>query len=118
MSYIRACLLLGILWVASAWAASVQAAPVQAAPVQAAPVQAAPNARLALPDFSALEQKSSQTVNITLDPSMLAMASRFLDSDIRLDPLAADQEPQDPRQCRYLHHDRGRQGDRHGSRRE
>jgi hypothetical protein len=45
---------------------------------------------LALPDFSALEQKSSQTVNITLDPSMLAMASRFLDSDDPQDAAALE----------------------------
>jgi hypothetical protein len=89
MSSLRTYLTLGMLWSATTCTAATilqdtpirAAAPVQAAPVQAAPVQAAPNPRLELPDFSALAQKASQTVNITLDPSMLAMASRFLDSD-------------------------------------
>jgi hypothetical protein len=36
---------------------------------------------LALPDFSTLTKKASQSVNITLDSSMLVMAGRFLDSD-------------------------------------
>jgi hypothetical protein len=37
--------------------------------------------QLALPDFSALSKKASQSVTITLDSSMLVMAGRFLDSD-------------------------------------
>jgi hypothetical protein len=41
---------------------------------------AAPNARLLLPDFSALSKKASESVTITLDPNLLAMAARFLDS--------------------------------------
>jgi hypothetical protein len=41
---------------------------------------AAPNARLALPDFSALTKKASESVTITLDPNLLGMAARFLDS--------------------------------------
>jgi uncharacterized protein DUF4252 len=41
---------------------------------------AAPNARLVLPDFSALSKKASESVTITLDPNLLGMAARFLDS--------------------------------------
>ena len=41
----------------------------------------APGPRLALPDFSSLTKKASQSVNITLDSSMLVMAGRFLDAD-------------------------------------
>ena len=41
---------------------------------------AAPNARLTLPDFSALSKKASESVTITLDPNLLGMAARFLDS--------------------------------------
>jgi hypothetical protein len=41
---------------------------------------AAPNARLTLPDFSALSKKAAESVTITLDPNLLAMAARFLDS--------------------------------------
>ena len=37
--------------------------------------------RLQLPDFSALAKKASQSVNITLDSSMLVMAGKFLDGD-------------------------------------
>ena len=42
---------------------------------------AAPNPRLVLPEFSALAQKATESVNITLDPSLLAMAGRFLDGN-------------------------------------
>jgi hypothetical protein len=41
---------------------------------------AAPNARLVLPDFASLAQKSTESVSITLDPALLALASRFLDA--------------------------------------
>jgi hypothetical protein len=41
---------------------------------------AAPNPRLAIPSFSALAQKASESVTITLDPAMLGLAARFLDS--------------------------------------
>jgi len=94
MTPIRTYLLLGMLGSANAWGAPAQVAPVQpptqAAPVPGAPVPAAPDARLALPDLSALAQKASQSVNITLDPSMLAMASRFLDSDDPQDAAALE----------------------------
>jgi hypothetical protein len=38
------------------------------------------DAKLSLPDFQALESKASETVSITLDSSLIAMAARFLDS--------------------------------------
>jgi Domain of unknown function (DUF4252) len=42
---------------------------------------AAPSARLTLPDFAALSKKASESVSITLDPNLLSMAARFLDSN-------------------------------------
>jgi hypothetical protein len=50
----------------------------------------APDPHLALPDFAALTKKASQSVTITLDSSMLAMASRFLDGDDPEDAAARD----------------------------
>jgi hypothetical protein len=41
---------------------------------------AASNPRLTLPEFSALAQKATESVTITLDPNLLAIAGRFLDS--------------------------------------
>jgi hypothetical protein len=41
---------------------------------------AAPNPRLTIPNFSALAQKASESVVITLDPAMLGLAAKFLDS--------------------------------------
>ena len=41
----------------------------------------AADAKLALPNFQALESKASETVSITLDSSLIAMAARYLDSD-------------------------------------
>jgi hypothetical protein len=41
----------------------------------------AADAKLALPSFQALESKASETVSITLDSPLIAMAARFLDSD-------------------------------------
>lgn len=40
---------------------------------------AAADAHLKIPDFSALEDKASESVSITLDPALLDMAARFLD---------------------------------------
>jgi len=37
------------------------------------------DARLALPDFEALESKASETVNITLDSGLIGLAAHFLD---------------------------------------
>lgn len=42
---------------------------------------AAPNPRLTLPEFSAMAQKATESVVITLDPALLAMAGRFLDGN-------------------------------------
>lgn len=36
--------------------------------------------QLALPEFATLADKASETVNVTLDPNILAMACRFLNS--------------------------------------
>ena len=44
-------------------------------------VWAAPNPRLVLPEFSALAQKATESVTITLDSALLAMAGRFLNGD-------------------------------------
>lgn len=51
--------------------------------VIAAVGQAAPaaDARLALPDFHALEAKASETVSVSLDSSLIGLAARFLDAD-------------------------------------
>ncbi|HEX3912667.1 MAG TPA: DUF4252 domain-containing protein [Steroidobacteraceae bacterium] len=42
---------------------------------------AAPNPRLTFPSFAAVAQKASDSVNITLDPAMLALAAKFLGND-------------------------------------
>ena len=42
---------------------------------------AAPNPKLAMPEFSGLAQKASESVTITLDPTLLSMAGRFLDGN-------------------------------------
>jgi hypothetical protein len=42
---------------------------------------AAPNPRLLLPEFSALAQKATESVTITLDAGLLAMAGRFLNGN-------------------------------------
>jgi hypothetical protein len=39
----------------------------------------AADAQLNLPDFASLEAKASQTVNVTLDASLIGLAARFLD---------------------------------------
>jgi uncharacterized protein DUF4252 len=44
-------------------------------------VWAAPSARLALPEFTTLAQKATESVTITLDAALLAMAGRFLSDD-------------------------------------
>jgi hypothetical protein len=41
----------------------------------------AQSGRLVLPDFSALAEKASESVNISLDPSMLGIAGGFLSAD-------------------------------------
>jgi hypothetical protein len=44
-----------------------------------APAAQAADARLALPDFKALEAKASESVSVTLDSSLIGLAARFLD---------------------------------------
>jgi len=44
------------------------------------PVGAAADPRLALPEFKDLAGKAKESVVITMDPSLLGMASRFMDS--------------------------------------
>jgi hypothetical protein len=51
---------------------------------------AAPNPKLAMPEFAGLAQKATESVTITLDPALLAMAGRFLDGNDPQD--AATQE--------------------------
>jgi Domain of unknown function (DUF4252) len=40
-----------------------------------------PSPKLVIPSFSGLAQKATESVTITLDPAMLGMAARFLDSN-------------------------------------
>jgi hypothetical protein len=51
---------------------------------------AAPNPKLTMPEFAGLAQKATESVTITLDPALLAMAGRFLDGNDPQD--AATQE--------------------------
>ena len=51
---------------------------------------AAPNPRLELPEFSALAHKATESVTITLDSSLLAMAGRFLDASDPEDAAAKE----------------------------
>ena len=44
-------------------------------------VWAAPSPRLVLPEFSALAQKATESVTITLDAALLAMAGRFMNGN-------------------------------------
>lgn len=41
---------------------------------------AAPDPKLAIPSFAALAQKATESVTITLDPGLLGLAAKFLDS--------------------------------------
>src|ERR1700744_1269273 len=49
-------------------------------PLAASAVARAADAPLMPPDFPALEANANESVNVTLDSSLLAMAARFLDS--------------------------------------
>jgi len=51
---------------------------------------AASNPRLALPEFTALAQKATQAVTITLDPALLSLAGRFLDGSNPQDAAAKE----------------------------
>ena len=51
---------------------------------------AVPNPRLTLPEFSALARKATESVTITLDSSLLALAGRFLDANDPQDAAAKE----------------------------
>jgi hypothetical protein len=51
---------------------------------------AASSPKLIIPSFAGLAQKASETVTITLDPAMLGMAARFLDSNDPQDAATKD----------------------------
>lgn len=51
---------------------------------------AAPNPKLVIPSFSGLAKKASESVAITLDPAMLGMAAKFLDSSDPQDAATKD----------------------------
>ena len=51
---------------------------------------AAPNPKLDIPAFSGLAQKATESVTITLDPSLLGLASKFLDSSDPKDAATQD----------------------------
>ena len=70
MRIFRSSLLMGLLLPVVAWAA--------------------PDPQLALPDFAALSQKATQSVTITLDSSLLALAGRFLDGGDPQDAAAKE----------------------------
>lgn len=53
-------------------------------------VSAAQGARLKLPDLSQLANKASESVDISLDPALLGLASRFMDVDDAQDKAAKD----------------------------
>jgi Domain of unknown function (DUF4252) len=53
-------------------------------------VWAAPNPRLALPEFSTLAQKATESVTISLDAALLAIAGRFLDGNDPQDAAAKE----------------------------
>jgi len=52
-----------------------------AAPAVAQQKPALLRGQLALPEFAALADKASETVNVTLDPNILGMACRFLSTE-------------------------------------
>jgi hypothetical protein len=52
-----------------------------AAPATAQQKPALLRGQLALPEFAALADKASETVNVTLDPNILGMACRFLSTE-------------------------------------
>src|ERR1700679_1177389 len=51
---------------------------------------AAPNPKLTIPSFSALAQKATESVTITLDPGLLGLAAKFLDSSDPQDAATKD----------------------------
>jgi hypothetical protein len=53
-------------------------------------VCAAPNPRLVLPQFKDLADKATQSVSITMDPTLLGLAARFMDAGNAQDAAAMD----------------------------
>jgi Domain of unknown function (DUF4252) len=51
---------------------------------------AAPSAKLVLPSFTGLAQKASESVSISLDPALLGLAGKFLDSSDPQDAATKD----------------------------
>lgn len=51
---------------------------------------AAPNPRLAIPSFADLAKKATESVTITLDPGLLGLAAKFLDSTDPQDAATKD----------------------------
>jgi hypothetical protein len=60
-----------------------------AALLLAGPAFAQTKGQLQLPEFAALADKASETVNVTLDANLLRMACRFLDADADPEQAAA-----------------------------
>lgn len=58
--------------------------------LQAGALAAEPDGKLTLPDFNALTQRATDSVSITLDSALLAMAARFLDSGDPQDAAVRD----------------------------
>ncbi len=50
----------------------------------------APNPKLIIPNFSGLAQKAIESVTITLDPALLGLAAKFLDSNDPQDAATKD----------------------------
>jgi hypothetical protein len=51
---------------------------------------AVPNPKLVMPEFQGLAQKASESVTITLDPTLLSLAGRFLDGNDPQDAATKD----------------------------
>jgi len=58
--------------------------------LQSVALAAEPDGKLTLPDFSALTARATDSVSITLDPALIAMAARFLDSSDPQDAAVRD----------------------------
>jgi hypothetical protein len=54
------------------------------------PASAAPSAKLVFPSFAGIAQKASESVIITLDPALLGLAGKFLDSNDAQDAATKD----------------------------
>jgi hypothetical protein len=60
-----------------------------AALLLAGPTYSQTKGQLQLPEFAALSDKASETVNVTLDANLLRMACRFLSADADPEQAAA-----------------------------